>query len=157
MIVQNYVDDIIFGSTDPSLSKDFEDLIQIQFEMSMTGKFNHFLGLNIHLSREGIFINKKICSCNLLKRFGMTNCSKTELPNALGTRLLSSLDKVVVDLKTYCSMIGSLLYLTVSWPDFMFSLCNCARYQMNPSEPHLTAVNNILNIFIELQLLDYGI
>ena len=40
-------------------------------------------------------------------------------------------------------MIGSLLYLTTSRPDIMFSVCNCARYQANPREPHLIVVKNI--------------
>ena len=57
MLVQIYVDDIIFGSTDPALSKEFEDLMKSKFEMSMMGKINNFLGLNIRQNREGIFIN----------------------------------------------------------------------------------------------------
>ena len=46
MLVQIYVDDIIFGSTDPALSIEFENLMKSQFEMSMMGKINNFLGLN---------------------------------------------------------------------------------------------------------------
>ena len=41
-------------------------------------------------------------------------------------------------------MIGSLLYLTASRPDIMFSVCLCARFQANPKESHLSAVNRIL-------------
>ncbi|KAI3737799.1 hypothetical protein L2E82_27811 [Cichorium intybus] len=57
MLVQIYVDDIIFGSTDPNLSKDFEELMKSKFQMSMMGKINFFLGLQIKQSKEGIFIN----------------------------------------------------------------------------------------------------
>ena len=50
----------------------------------------------------------------------------------------------MVDQTLYCSMIGSLLYLTTSRPDIMFSVCMCARFQANPKEAHLVAVKRIL-------------
>ncbi|KAI3499779.1 hypothetical protein L1887_35589 [Cichorium endivia] len=62
---------------------------------------------------------------------------------AAGTRLNPSLDKPKVDLQNYKSMIGSLLYLTASCPDIMFTVCNCARYESDPREPHLGAVKTI--------------
>ncbi len=53
-----------------------------------------------------------------------------------------------VDQKMYRSMIGSLLYLTASRPDIMFSVCMCARYQSNPKESHLIAVKRIFKYLI---------
>jgi hypothetical protein len=49
-----------------------------------------------------------------------------------------------VDQKLYRSMISSLLYLTASRPDIMFSVCICARFQANPKESHLSALKRIL-------------
>lgn len=49
-----------------------------------------------------------------------------------------------VDEKRYRGMIGSLLYLTASRPDIMFSVCMCARFQSCPKESHLKAVKRIL-------------
>src|ERR1044072_4931965 len=49
-----------------------------------------------------------------------------------------------VDIQKYRGMLGSLLYLTASRPDIMFSVCLCARYQSNPKELHLKAVKRIL-------------
>ncbi|KAI3494512.1 hypothetical protein L1887_40761 [Cichorium endivia] len=143
MIVQIYVDDIIFGSTDPNLSKDFEKLMKSKFQMSMMGKINFFLGLQIKQSKEGIFINQQKYTKSLLERFGMTNCSKEKVPLPAGTRLNPSLDKTKTGIHQYRSMIGSLLYLTASRPDIMFAVCNCARYQADPREPHLAAMKTI--------------
>ncbi|KAJ9557276.1 hypothetical protein OSB04_011890 [Centaurea solstitialis] len=56
--VQIYVDDIIFGSTDVSMCKEFEFLMQSEFEMSMMGELTFFLGLQIKQSSEGVFINQ---------------------------------------------------------------------------------------------------
>ena len=78
------------------------------------GKINNFLGLNIRQSREGIFINQEKYTKNLLENFGMTNSRKLRVPMAVETRLNPSLDKSVV-------------YLTTSRPDIMFSVCNCAN------------------------------
>ncbi|KAI3782315.1 hypothetical protein L2E82_12357 [Cichorium intybus] len=143
MLVQIYVDDIIFGSTDPNLSKDFEKLMKSKFQMSMMGKINFFLGLQIKQSKDGIFINQQKYTKSLLERFGMTNCSKAKVPLPAGTRLNPSLDKPKTDIQQYRSMIESLLYLTASCPDIMFAVCNCARYQADPREPHLAAVKTI--------------
>ena len=79
----------------------------------------------------------------------MTNSTKLRVPMAVGTKLTPSLDTPAVDLTLFRSIIGSLLYLTASRPDIMFSVCNCARYQANPREPHLTAVKNIFRYLKE--------
>ena len=49
-----------------------------------------------------------------------------------------------IEVTKYRCMIGSLLYLTSSRPDIMFSVCMCARYQANPKESHLTATKRIM-------------
>ncbi|GJZ12187.1 retrovirus-related pol polyprotein from transposon TNT 1-94 [Tanacetum coccineum] len=59
-LVQIYVDDIIFGSTNPKLSKRFEKLMHSKFEMSMMGKLKFFLGIQIHQSPRGIFITHAV-------------------------------------------------------------------------------------------------
>ena len=60
IIVQIYVDDIIFGATNPNLCKEFEQLMQGEFEMSMVGELSYFLGLHIMQMDEGIFIKKDL-------------------------------------------------------------------------------------------------
>ncbi|KAI3780097.1 hypothetical protein L2E82_09984 [Cichorium intybus] len=109
----------------------------------MMGKINFFLGKQIKQSKEGIFINQPKYIKSLLERFGMTNCSNAKVPLPAGIRLNPSLDKPKTNIQRYRSMIGSLLYLTVSRPDIMFVVCNCARYQADPHEPHLAAVKTI--------------
>nr|GEZ30462.1 putative ribonuclease H-like domain-containing protein [Tanacetum cinerariifolium] len=58
LLVQIYVDDIIFGSTNPNLSKRFEKLMHSKFEMSMMEELKFFLGIQIYQSPCGIFINQ---------------------------------------------------------------------------------------------------
>ncbi|GJX04026.1 retrovirus-related pol polyprotein from transposon TNT 1-94 [Tanacetum coccineum] len=82
LLVQIYVDDIIFGSTNPKLSKRFGklmhrtscDSIGSKFDMSMMGELKFFLGIQIHQSPQGIFINQAKYAQEILKKHGMTSC-----------------------------------------------------------------------------------
>lgn len=87
LIVQIYVDDIIFGATNESLCKEFAKCMQEEFEMSMMGELNFFLGLQIKQTRDGIFINQSKYTKDLLKRFGMEHVKDADTP--MGTYLLS--------------------------------------------------------------------
>nr|GFA70103.1 retrovirus-related Pol polyprotein from transposon TNT 1-94 [Tanacetum cinerariifolium] len=79
LLVQIYVDDIIFGSTNPKLSKQFEKLMHIKFEMSMMGELKLFLGIQIHQSPRGIFINQAKYAQEIHVKHGMTTCDSVGL------------------------------------------------------------------------------
>ncbi|GJU77742.1 retrovirus-related pol polyprotein from transposon TNT 1-94 [Tanacetum coccineum] len=74
LLVQIYVDDIIFGSTNPKLSKRFEKLRHNKFDMSMMGELKFVLGIQIHQSPRGIFINQAEYAQEILKKHGMNSC-----------------------------------------------------------------------------------
>ncbi|GKB89297.1 retrovirus-related pol polyprotein from transposon TNT 1-94 [Tanacetum coccineum] len=80
LLVQVYVDDIIFSSTNPKLSKKFEKLMHNKFEMSMMGELKFFLGIQIHQSPRGIFINQAKYAQEILKKHGMTSCDSVGTP-----------------------------------------------------------------------------
>ncbi|GJV50239.1 retrovirus-related pol polyprotein from transposon TNT 1-94 [Tanacetum coccineum] len=71
LMVQIYVDDIIFASTDPSLCDIFADKMSFKFKMSMMSKMSFFLGLQISQSPRGIFINQTKYALEILKKYGM--------------------------------------------------------------------------------------
>ena len=58
LIVQIYVDDIIFGATNESFCQDFSNIMQGEFEMSMMEELTFFLGLQVKQTKECIFINQ---------------------------------------------------------------------------------------------------
>ncbi|KAH9650254.1 hypothetical protein KPL70_026300 [Citrus sinensis] len=143
LIVQIYVDDIIFGSTKELLCKEFSSCMSKEFEMSMMGELKYFLGLQIKQNEEGIFINQAKYVKDLLKRFGIDDSKTKNTPMSTTTKLDKDEKGKEVDIKMYRGMIGSLLYLTASRPDIMFSVCLCARFQSCPKESHLLAVKRI--------------
>ena len=144
LIVQIYVDDIIFGATNENLCKDFSIIMQKEFEMSMMGELNFFLGLQVIQTHDGTFINQTKYTMELLKRFRMEDSKPVGTPMCTSTKLDKDEEGIKVEEKKYRGMIGSLLYLTASRPDIMFAVCLCARFQSCPKESHLNAVKRIL-------------
>jgi len=110
--------------------------------MSMMGELSYFLGLQVKQTDEGIFINQSKYTRNLLTKFQMQDCATAATPMATATKLDKDSGDLV-DMKSYRGMIGSLLYLTTSRPDIMYATCLCARFQVEPREPHLIAVKRI--------------
>ncbi|KAJ9541278.1 hypothetical protein OSB04_027784 [Centaurea solstitialis] len=144
LLVQIYVDDIIFGSTNSDMCTWFSDLMTTRFEMSMLRELSFFLGLQVLQKPDGILINQSKYIGDLLKRFHMDTSSVAKTPMASGTLIGADPKGKPVDQKTYRAIIGSLLYLTASRPDIMFATCFCARFQANPKESHMMAVKRIL-------------
>ncbi|WJX45767.1 hypothetical protein P8452_32625 [Trifolium repens] len=143
LIVQIYVDDIIFGSTNATLCKNFSKMMQDEFEMSMMGELKFFLGIQINQTEKGTFIHQSKYIKDLLKKFNLEDCKPMNTPMHPTSSLGIEESEGKVDQKLYRGMIGSLLYLTASRPDILFSVCLCARFQSDPRESHLTAVKRI--------------
>ena len=87
IIVQIYVDDIIFGSTEEKLCKKFSKLMQSQYEMSMMGELTYFLGSQIKQIKDGIFLSQTKYIYDLLKKFNMMDCSTAKTLMAITTKL----------------------------------------------------------------------
>jgi transposase InsO family protein len=143
LVVQIYVDDIIFGSTNASLCKEFSELMQDEFEMSMMGELKFFLGIQINQCKDGVYVHQSKYTKELLKKFKLEDCKVMNTPMHPTCTLSKEDEGAKVDQKLYRGMIGSLLYLTASRPDILFSVCLCARFQSDPRESHMTAVKRI--------------
>nr|GEZ36748.1 hypothetical protein [Tanacetum cinerariifolium] len=139
MLIQIYVDDIIFGSTNPKYYTKFSDLMVKRFEMSMMGEMKFFLGLQVNQFSNGIFINQSKYILDILKIFGMENCDTVPTPMVEQAKLKLDLVGKPIDHTDYSSHS----HVTSSRPDIMFATCMCARYQANPNEHHVSAVRRI--------------
>ncbi|KAL9996279.1 putative RNA-directed DNA polymerase [Helianthus debilis subsp. tardiflorus] len=144
LIVQIYVDDIIFGSTNEKLCKDFEQVMKQKFEMSSMGQMKFFLGLQVEQLPEGIFIHQTKYVHDILEKFGMSSSTPAATPLATNHGIHPDLAGDRVDETLYRTMIGSLMYLTASRPDIMYPTCLAARYQSNPRASHMIIVKRIL-------------
>nr|GEU32177.1 hypothetical protein [Tanacetum cinerariifolium] len=140
LLVQVYVDDIIFGSTKNELCLVFEMLMHEKFQMSFMGEPTFFLGLQVKYKKNGIFISQDKYVAEILKKFGFTKLKTVRTPMEIKKPLLKDEDGEEVDVHMYRSMIDSLMYLTSLRSDIMFAVCAYARYQVNPKVSHLHAV-----------------
>jgi uncharacterized membrane protein YciS (DUF1049 family) len=143
LLVQVYVDDIIFGSTNDSLCKRFSKLMQSKFEMSLMGELKFFLGLQVNQRIDGIFICQSKYVRELLKKYQMEESASARTPSSTAVKFGACETSIKVDVTSYRGMIGSLLYLTASRPDIMYATCLCARFQADPRDVHLVAVKRI--------------
>ncbi|KAJ9548467.1 hypothetical protein OSB04_021010 [Centaurea solstitialis] len=143
LLVQIYVDDIIFGSTKSSMCKEFEDLMHKKFKMSAMGELTFFLGLQVAHKEDGIFIHQSKYVKDILHKFGFSDVKPASTPMETHKHLTVNPEGQEVDVHHYRSMIGSLMYLTASRPDIMFAVCVCARFQVQPKDSHLQAVKRI--------------
>ncbi|GJW36281.1 retrovirus-related pol polyprotein from transposon TNT 1-94 [Tanacetum coccineum] len=142
-LVQIYIDNIIFGSTNPNFSKRFEKLMHSRFEMSLMGGMKFFLGVQIHQPPQGIFINQSKYALEILKKHGMEKGESVGTPMATKPKLDVDLSGKLIDQTNYRSKTGSLMYLTSSRPDIVQAVCYCARYQSRPTKKHLKEVKRI--------------
>ncbi|GKC36200.1 putative ribonuclease H-like domain-containing protein [Tanacetum coccineum] len=143
LLVQVYVDGIIFGSSNLILCKEFEALMHDKFKMSAMGELTLFLRLQVLQKNDGIFILQDKYVGDILKKFRYIDVriAKTlmDKENPWGKDGPGK----DVDLHLYRSMIGSLMYLTASRPEIMFAVCVYARHQVTPKECHLYVVKRI--------------
>nr|GEW35640.1 hypothetical protein [Tanacetum cinerariifolium] len=126
--------------------KAFKKLMKDKFQMSSMGELTFFLGLQVKQKQDGIFISQDKCVAKILRKFGLTDGKSASTPIDTEKPLLKDPDGEDVDVHTYRSMIGSLMYLTSLRPDIMFAVCACARFQVTPKASHLHAVKRILDI-----------
>nr|GEU73402.1 hypothetical protein [Tanacetum cinerariifolium] len=143
LLVQIYVDDIIFGSKNKDLCKAFEKLMKDKFQMSSMGELTFFLGLQVKQKKDGIFTSHDKYVAEILRKFRLTYEKSASTPIDTEKPLLKDPDGEDVDVHTYRSMIGSLMYLTSSRPDIMFAVCAYACFQVTPKASHLYAVKKI--------------
>jgi hypothetical protein len=110
-VLQIYVDDIIFGSTNQDFCEKFEKMMANEFEMSMIGESSYFLGLQIKQLKNGTFVSQGKYSKDMLKKFGMNKSKAISTPKGTNDNLDCDASGNMVDQKLYWSMIGSLLYV----------------------------------------------
>nr|GFA97679.1 putative ribonuclease H-like domain-containing protein [Tanacetum cinerariifolium] len=121
ILVQVYVDDIIFGSSNLQLCREFEALMHKKFQMSAMGELNFFLGLQVLQKEDGIFLSQDKYIGDILKKFRFSDVRSSNTPMDKENPWGKDGPGKNVELYLYRSMIRSLMYLTASRPDIMFA------------------------------------
>ncbi|WVZ48590.1 hypothetical protein U9M48_000011 [Paspalum notatum var. saurae] len=149
LIVQIYVDDIIFGGSSHALVSSFAEQMSREFEMSLMGELQFFIGLQIKQGLKGTFVHQAKYTRDILKKFNLGDSKPMTTPMSTNTALDADEDGEAVNQKEFRGMTGSLLYLTATRPDIQFAVCLCAHYQASPRTSHLQAVKRIFRLQVE--------
>nr|KAJ0218253.1 hypothetical protein LSAT_V11C300155830 [Lactuca sativa] len=156
VLVQIYVDDIIFGSPNETLSKEFAEIMSQRFEMSMMGKMTFFLGLEVQQQKTGISICQSKYISDLLVKYSLSDCKPASTPVSKTDKIHADPTGTDVNHSLYQGMIGSLLYLTASRPDIIWSSKKQTSVAVSTAEAEYVAAgrfdvhcadDNILMIF----------
>ncbi|GKC44864.1 retrovirus-related pol polyprotein from transposon TNT 1-94 [Tanacetum coccineum] len=156
LLGQIYIDDIIFGSTNLKLSKHFRDLMHSKFDISIMGELKYFLGIQIHQSPRGIFINQAKYAQEILKKHGMTSCDSIGRPMAT-KHLDADLSDHASCLDSRKSTSGSIQFLggdkLVSWSS---KKQDCTSMSSAEVEYMSLSVCCVQVLWLRTQLTDYG-
>jgi hypothetical protein len=143
LVVQIYVDDIIFGGSSHTLMSRFQEMMESEFQMSIMGELTFFLCIQVKQIKQGTFVHQVKYTRDLMKKFNMTELKPVSTPMSSAASLGPDKDGKVVNQRQYRNMIGSLLYLIATEPDNQFIVGLFARFQAFPRSSHRTAVQRI--------------
>jgi hypothetical protein len=143
LLVQIYVNDIIFSGSSHTLVSRFQEMVESEFQMSMMGELTFFLGIQVKQTKQGIFMHQAKYTKDLMKKFNMFELKPVFTPMSSATSLGPDEDGEAVDQREYRSMIGSLLYLIVTRPDIQFVVGLCACFQAFPRSSHQMTVQRV--------------
>ena len=115
-----------------------------EFEMSIMGEINYFLGLQVKQLDHGTFLCQTKYYKKLLKKFKMDKSNEVATPMATNCYLSADEKGKSIDQTRYQAITNSLLYLIASRPGIMFSVCMCSRYQSSLKESYLLTIKMIM-------------
>jgi hypothetical protein len=111
-------------------------MVENEFQMCMMGELTFFLGIQVKQTKQGTFVHQAKYTKDLMKKFNMAEVKPVSTPMSMTTVLDLDENGKGVDQREYRSMTGSLLYLTVTWPDIQFVVCLCAHFQASSHSSH---------------------
>jgi hypothetical protein len=157
LLVQIYVDDIIFGGSSHTLVSRFQEMMESEFQMFMMGELTFFLDIQVKQTKQGTFMHQAKYTMDLMKKFNMAELKPVSTPMSSTASLGPDEDGEAVDQREYRSMIGSLLYLTATRPDIQFAMGLCAHFQASAHSSHLKTSSEFSGISNTLLSLGFGI
>jgi hypothetical protein len=133
LLVQIYMDDMIFGGSSHVLVSSFQEIME-ELRMSMMGELTFFLGIQVKQMKQGTFVHQAKYIKDLMKKFNMAELKPMSTLMSTATLLDPDENGEAADQREYMSMIGSLLYLTAT------AVCLCMRFHASPRSSHWTVI-----------------
>nr|CAN66507.1 hypothetical protein VITISV_034008 [Vitis vinifera] len=139
-----YVDDIVITGSDSALLSQLKTHLFESFHMKDLGSLTYFLGLEVHHSPSGIFLNQHKYASDLVATAGLQGATSVDTPMELNVKLRKEEGDLLVDPSLYRKLVGSLVYLTITRPDISFAVQQVSQFLQTPHHLHLAAVRRII-------------
>jgi hypothetical protein len=97
LLVQIYVDDIIFGGSSHTLVSRFQEMMESEFHMSTMRELTYFLGIQVKQTKQGTFVHQAKYTKDLMKKFNMAELKLVATPMSSTTSLGPDEDDEAVD------------------------------------------------------------
>lgn len=144
VVVLVYVDDLIITGDVQEEITQLKANLCVRFKMKDLGKLVHFIGLELTYCEEGFVLHQRKYAGDLLQKFSILTCKPAVTPMEPGIRLYAHEGKKIDDPSTYRSMVGSLIYLTLTRPDISFAVGVLSRFMQDPRKQHMIAMKRVL-------------
>ena len=139
-----YVDDIVIASTSQDGADQLTEALKQSFKLRVLGPLKYFLGLEIARNESGISICQRKYALELLTSSGMLGCKPSSVPMIPNQKLLKTDGDLLEDKELYRSLVGRLMYLTITRPDITFAVNKLCQFSSAPRTSHLNAVYKVL-------------
>lgn len=139
-----YVDDIIVTRDDEDGIRYLKECLLKEVDIKELGKLKYFLGIEVALSKQGIFVSQQKYVYDLLKETGKLGSKPATTPIEYNHRLTEASEDLSVDKWSYQRLVGRLIYLSHTRPDIGYAVSVVSRFMHNPKEVHLRAAHRIL-------------
>lgn len=143
-IILLFVDDLLITGNGEQLIQQLKQQLQSKYEMKDLGTAKRHLGVDFHISQEGILLHQKFYADQLVLDYGMEDCKAASTPLPEGLELSAETGTPDIDVTTYCKLVGKFIYLTNTRPDLSFSVGLVSRFMSQPQQAHFDAAMHIV-------------
>ncbi|XP_022891708.1 uncharacterized protein LOC111406530 [Olea europaea var. sylvestris] len=118
--------------------------LDAKFKIKDLGKLKYFLGIKVVRAKRGIYICQRKYALDILGDSGTIGSAPSKIPLDQNVKLAKDKRDLLADPSIYRSLIGRLLYLTITRPDLSYSIQLLSQYMDKPKLPHLYAAHKVL-------------
>ena len=144
LIVGVYVDDLIVTGSSSNVIETFKTEMTQEFDMSNLGSLSSYLGIEVKQGKNFIFLSQTAYAQKVLQHAKLGECNVVATPLEARIKFTNEEGRSTVNSIVYCSLIGSLRYLTHTRPDLLFSVGILSFYMENPTQEHYNGVKRVL-------------
>lgn len=140
-----YVNDMILSGNDQAGISELKSHLKSTFKMKDLGPLTYVLGLEIQWNMDGIRVTQSKYADQLI-HFALLGDAKTfATPIKINVKISKEDGHPLTNLTLFRHLVGSLLYLTMTWPDISHVVQTISQFNYNPHKPHLEAAYRILH------------